>query len=84
MLGCRDEHALLHQAGGIAHARNVASSGFNFKVIEINSAEDDSGARWRGKQAQSHWRSAVQSDSSTANLGADCLFLDQALIALDI
>src|SRR3954469_7743715 len=48
MFGGRDEHALLHQAGRVAHARNVSSSSFDFKIVEVNATEDDSRSRGRG------------------------------------
>lgn len=36
-----DEHALSHQAGGVADAGNVATDGGNLEVVKIGAAEDD-------------------------------------------
>src|SRR5581483_8886425 len=41
MLGGGDEHALPHEAGGVANLGDVAADGGNFEVVEIGAAEDD-------------------------------------------
>src|SRR5579864_464853 len=44
VLGSGDEHAFLHQAGGVADAGHVAGDSLNFKAIEIGATEDNAGA----------------------------------------
>ena len=39
MLRGRDQHALLHQTGGVADAGDVAAGSFHFKSIEISPAD---------------------------------------------
>src|SRR5579862_4151521 len=41
VLGGGDEHSLLHQARGVAYARNVASGGFYLEVIQVGAAKDN-------------------------------------------
>ena len=61
MLGGGDEHAVLHQAGGVADARNVADVRFDLEIVEIGAAEDDPGVRGRGQQAQPGTHGGVKS-----------------------
>ena len=42
VLGGGDEHALLHQAGGVTDAGYVASAGFDSEAVEVGAVEDDS------------------------------------------
>ena len=51
MLGGGDEHALAHEAGGVADLGDVAADGGNFEVVEVGAAEDDAGTGGRGQQA---------------------------------
>ena len=50
MLGGGDEHALAHEAGGVADLGDVAADGGNFEVVEVGAAEDDAGAGGRGQK----------------------------------
>ena len=49
---------MLHQAGGVADARNVADVRFDLEIVEIGAAEDDPGVRRRGSR-RSRERTAV-------------------------
>ncbi len=51
MFGGGDEHALAHQAGGVADLGDVAADGWDFEVVEIGAAEDDAGAGGSGQEA---------------------------------
>jgi hypothetical protein len=78
MLGRGDEHALFHQAGGIADARDVAAHGFDLEPIEVGAAEDDSRARCSGKNAHRDRRAAVQANARAFHGAADCLLTNQS------
>ncbi len=62
VFGRRDEHALAHQAGCVAHLGHVASVGGNLKVVQVSAPEND--ARTRRRRAADAWSperpSAVQ------------------------
>src|SRR5579871_1695451 len=60
MLGGGDQHALPHQAGGVAHAGNVAPAGGNGKIVQIGADENDSGGGRRGQNANGNRDAAVQ------------------------
>ena len=51
VFGGGEQHALLHQAGGVADPRDVAAVGLDFKVVQIHAAEDDARTGGRGNQA---------------------------------
>jgi hypothetical protein len=48
MLDGGKQHALLHQAGGVADARYVANMSFDLKTIEIHAAKYDASVCWSG------------------------------------
>ena len=48
MFGGGDQHALAHQAGGVADAGDVAPAGGDGEIVEIGAAENDSGAGGAG------------------------------------
>src|SRR5580698_10868427 len=81
MLGRRNQHALLHQAGGIADAGHVAADGFDFKSIQISAAEDDACARRRRQNAHGDGRAAVQANATARNRRADCLLVNQTWVS---
>ena len=68
VLGRGQQHALLHQAGGVADARHVASVRFDFKVVEVHAAEDDARIGWRGHQTHAAGNRGVQPYSVSFNL----------------
>jgi hypothetical protein len=43
MLSGGEEDAVLHQAGGVAHARDVVALRFYREIIEVDAAKDDAG-----------------------------------------
>jgi len=61
MFGRREEHALFHQAGGVADARDVLALGFDGEIVEIDAAEDDAGVRGCGNQADLAMHAGMQS-----------------------
>lgn len=66
MLGGGQQHALLHQAGGIAYAGNVVPLGFDGEVIQIDSTENNAGLRWCGDQAHGPLHARVQAHTHRA------------------
>ena len=50
MFGGGDQHALAHQAGGVADLGHVASGRGNLEVVQVGAAEDDAGTGGRGQQ----------------------------------
>ena len=67
MLGGGEQHALLHQAGGVTDPGDVPAVGFDLKVVEVRAPEDDPGVRWRRHQAQVAAHGGVQADSRSLN-----------------
>jgi len=80
VLGSGDEHALLHQAGGIADAGHVAADCLDLKAIEIDAAEHDAGSGRCRQNAQANGRAAVQANPLALHNRADCLLLAQERI----
>ncbi len=62
MLGGGDQHALPHQAGGIAYASHVAPTGGDMEIVEIGAEENDAGGRRRGKNSNGDGDAAVKPD----------------------
>src|SRR5215472_2810169 len=60
MLGSRQQHSLLHQAGGVADASNVVTVGLDGEVVQIYAAENDSGLGGCGNQADASVDAGVQ------------------------
>src|SRR5438445_11743551 len=63
MLGSREQHALLHQAGGVADAGHVAATGFDPKVVKVGAAEDNSGICRSGYQLEVTKNTSVKADA---------------------
>jgi len=59
VLGRRDEHAFLHQAGGITDASHVAADRLDLEVVEIGSAKHNASSRSRRQHAHGDRRAAV-------------------------
>ena len=70
-----NEHALLHQAGGIADAGHVKADGLDFETVKIGAPENDPRAGFRGKDAHQHRRATVQADAAALHRGANCLLV---------
>src|SRR5262249_7850210 len=79
MLGCGDQHAFLHQTGGVTDARYVAAHRLNLEAVEISAPEYDTCARWRRKYAHSNRSATMQTDTTTLHRSADCLLGGQGL-----
>ena len=77
MFGGRNQHALLHQAGGVADAGHVSANRLNLKTIQINTPKNDAGVRGRGKDAKLNRSARVQADTMALDCRANCLFLNQ-------
>lgn len=52
MLGSGEQHALLHEAGGVADTGDVVAMGFNGEIVEVNAAEDDTRIGRSGLEAE--------------------------------
>ena len=63
VLGGGEQDALLHQAGGIAHASDIVAMGFDGKVLEIHAAENDARIGGSGKEAQVGVNPGVKADA---------------------
>ena len=77
VLGGGDEHALLHQAGGVADAGYVASTGFDGEAVKVGAVEYDSSSGWRGENSQADWGATVQTDSGAGYRSTNCLLVGQ-------
>src|SRR5258708_7474942 len=51
MLGGRDQHALAHQAGGVADLLHVAPTSGDGETLQVGTDEDDAGGRRSGKNS---------------------------------
>src|SRR5689334_2206463 len=56
----RDEYTLLHQAGGVADARDVAPRSLDLEIVEIHPTENDSSPGRCGKHSQLNRSATVQ------------------------
>src|ERR1700720_2501273 len=77
MLGGGDEHALLHQAGGVTDAGYVASAGFDRKTVEVGAVKHDSRSGRRGQNPQTDRRAAVETHSGASHSSTNCLLVCQ-------
>ena len=74
MLGGRNQHAFLHQTGGVADLGDVLADGFHDETIQIDTPENHSGAH-RGRQnSHVHRHTAVQTDAPELNRRTNCMF----------
>ena len=77
MLGGRDQHALLHQAGGVADAGYVAPAGFDFETVQVGATENDPGPGGRREDLQIDWSPAMETSSTAGDCSTNCLFMRQ-------
>ena len=77
VLGGGDEHALLHQAGGVADLGDVLADGWHVESVEIDAAKHDARSSRSGQDAQMYGRSAVEPDATTFDGGSNCALKDQ-------
>ena len=82
MFGGGNQHALFHQAGGIADAGDVAADRLNLESIKIGAAENDSSAGRRRQDAHGNGRAAVQANTTASNGRADCLLVNQMMVRI--
>jgi hypothetical protein len=52
VLGGGEQDTLLHEAGGVADARDIVAMGFDGKIVEVDAAEDDAGIRGSGLKTE--------------------------------
>jgi hypothetical protein len=67
VLGGGEQDALLHEAGGIAHASDVVAVCFDGEIVEVDAAEDDASVRRSRLEAQL----GVDASVETHTLGFD-------------
>src|SRR5271170_319574 len=67
VLGGRDQHALFHQAGGVADAGDVGDIRFDFEVVEVHATKNYAGVRRRRDQAQTALDRRVEADAFDLN-----------------
>src|SRR5208282_1458700 len=77
VFGGGDEHALLHQAGGVTDAGYVASAGFDGEAVEVGAVEDDSRSGRGGQNPQADRSAAVQTHSGAGHRSTNCLLVRQ-------
>ena len=61
VLGRGQQHALFHQAGGVADARDVVALRFDRKIVEVDAAKNDAGVGGSGSQTDVAVDSGVES-----------------------
>ena len=75
----REQHALFHQAGGIAHARDVAHVRFDFEIVQVHPAEDDPGIRRSRNQPQVAAHRRVETDAASFHRALNCELIGHQL-----
>ena len=74
MFGRGDEHALAHEAGGVADFGHVAAGGGDFKIVQIGAAEDHARTGRRREQAHANRSTAVKANAGELDRGGNCVF----------
>src|SRR5579883_2909676 len=64
-------NALLHQAGGIADARDVLTVRFDGKVVQVHAAEDYAGIRRCRKEAEMRMNTRMETNALCINRTVD-------------
>ena len=82
MFGGGNQHALFHQAGGVADPGHVSAHSLQFKPVEISAAKNHARSGGRGQYPQLDGSTAVQSYSAAVDGCADCLFVYQTRSAV--
>ena len=77
VLGGRNEHAFLHQAGGVADTRDVPADRLDLEPVQIDAPEHDPGTRWCRQNAHGNLRAAVQPDTTALYGSTNCLLVGQ-------
>src|SRR4029077_5165754 len=76
VLGGGEQHALFHQAGGVADARHVSNMRFNLKIVEVHPPEHDSSIGLGRHEPQVRFYGRMQADTLRSDRP-----LDSSLIA---
>ena len=63
VLGGRDQHALAHQAGGVADFLHVAPTGGNREAVEVGADENDAGRGRGGEDADPDRNAGMEPDA---------------------
>jgi len=71
MLGGGEQDALLHEAGGVADARDVVAVGFDRKIVEIHAAENDAGVRRSREEPEVGVDASVETHTLSFNRAVD-------------
>src|SRR6202021_4031406 len=69
-----DEHALAHEAGGVADFGDVTPDGGNIEAIEVGTAKDDAATGRSGQKLHANGRAAMESDTGKLNWGGNGIF----------
>ena len=77
VLGGGDEHAFLHQAGGVADLGDVAADGFDFKAVKVGAAKHNARARGGRQDSKMNRGSAMEADAAAFGRIPNCSFVDQ-------
>src|SRR5258706_7926081 len=77
MLGGGDENALLHQAGGVADASYVTSTGFDREAFQVGAMKHNSGPRRCRQNPQADGCAAVEAHSCARDRSTNCLLVCQ-------
>ena len=77
VFGGGNQHALFHQAGGIADTGNVAAVGLDLEVIQIGSSKHNSRSGRGRENLQAYRCAAVQSNATARHGRAESLLLNQ-------
>ena len=72
MLGGGDEHAFLHEAGGVTDAGDVADVGLDGEIVEVGAAENDSGVGRGRSEAEVTRNGGVQTNARGLYRALDC------------
>ena len=72
MLRGGDEHAFLHEAGGVTDASDVADVGLDGEIVEVGAAEDDSGVGRGRSEAEVTRNGGVQTNARGLYRALDC------------
>ena len=65
----REQHALFHQAGGVADACNVAHVRFDFEIVQVHAAKNDAGIGRSRNQSQVAANRRVETDALRVSTG---------------
>ena len=79
MLRGGDQHALFHEAGGVADAGHVAAGGLDFEAVQVGAAEHDSRSGRSREHAHLNRSAAMEAHAAAFHGRAKCLLLIQGV-----